>query len=552
MRRGSGTGLAPLVLVGIAALVASAEGGVLTGIGAIPDPFSPNVDGVYDSTAVHYTLSETAAVIVSVADSSLVELATLWAGWEGAGDRRHWWNGRVGGAVAGDGRYAFVVTAVPQGGGLEQAVAPLRLDTDPPVVLQLEALPARFSPDADGVADTLTVSGSAAFAHASDRVRVRALTPSGSVVRSILPPSGSGSFRARWDGRSDSGVVSPDGLYVIEAEAWDLAGNSSEATVLIDLDIAPPRLGARFPQPGAAEFRVADTLAVVTGWAYDRAGVRAVQVSLDGVAWTGVGASGADTVDWSHALVCGACVPGVADESVSLRVRAYDGAATADGLGHVNTTTSANPILSVPVVFDVAGPIHTSSTVQAPGPRFTPGQMITISTRWDSRGYTIAADFSRVDSEFLPGLVQVIDSGGGTYLVKYVTSDANALLPVTNARVIITATDAFQRSVPDSSVTVSVATGSSEVEAFELDRNAFDPSAGESVTIGLGGGSGISRVAVYNAAGALVRSIEASGASSIAWDGRGDDGEALSSGVYFVRIRSGGNEAVRKVAVVKR
>ena len=108
------------VVVCAALLSGQASAGVLAGAGVIPNPFSPNADALYDSTAVHYALSDTAAVIVSVADSSLTGLATLWSGWEGVGVHRHWWDGRLSDAVAADGEYAFVVTAVPEQGGLEE------------------------------------------------------------------------------------------------------------------------------------------------------------------------------------------------------------------------------------------------------------------------------------------------------------------------------------------------------------------------------------------------------------------------------------------------
>ncbi len=540
------------VVVCAALLCGQASAGVLTGAGVIPNPFSPNADALYDSTAVHYTLSDTAAVIVSVADSSLAELATLWSGWEGAGVHRHWWDGRVGDAVAADGEYAFVVTAVPEQGGLEQVVSRFRLDTAPPVVQALSAYPARFSPDSDGVADTLIVSGTVTLRHEGDRVRVTAADSAGVTIREILSPSGSDSFRVLWDGRTGSATVAPDGLYAVLAEAWDLAGNSSESSLLVDLDTAAPLLGADYPIPDVAEFRVIDTLAVVTGWAFDRAGVRAVETSSDAATWLDAGVSGADTVRWSYALACTACVAGSADGTATVRVRAYDGAATADGLGHVNAAAGSVPILSFPVVFDVAGPLHEASSVPGVGTLFSPGQTITVSTRWDEGGYDIAADFSRVDSAFDPGDEQVTDSGGGVYLVKYTTSTLNSLVPVTSARVVITATDTFARAASDSSVTVSItSSGESAVEAFKLDRNSFDPSADESVTIGLGTAAGAATVEIYSMAGTLVRTIQAEAETSVEWNGSNDDGDMLSSGAYFVRIRTDDGEAVRKVAIVK-
>ncbi len=62
------------------ALVVPAAGGVISDVGVIPSPFSPNADGVFDSTAVYYSLSEQAVIVLSVADSAGGGLWTL--SWE--------------------------------------------------------------------------------------------------------------------------------------------------------------------------------------------------------------------------------------------------------------------------------------------------------------------------------------------------------------------------------------------------------------------------------------------------------------------------------------
>ncbi len=81
--RGESEKVQQLAGAGLAFLLrAAAAAGLITDVGAIPSPFSPNADGVYDSTAVFYTLSDTAAVVVSVADSTMSEILMLWSGWE--------------------------------------------------------------------------------------------------------------------------------------------------------------------------------------------------------------------------------------------------------------------------------------------------------------------------------------------------------------------------------------------------------------------------------------------------------------------------------------
>jgi hypothetical protein len=62
-------------------------------------------------------------------------------------------------------------------------------------------------------------------------------------------------------------------------------------------------------------------------------------------------------------------------------------------------------------------------------------------------------------------------------------------------------------------------------------------------------------VAVYDALGRRVRTLanglRPSGPQTLEWDGRGDTGGALPSGVYFIRLETGGTSAVRKVVLLR-
>jgi hypothetical protein len=72
---------------------------------------------------------------------------------------------------------------------------------------------------------------------------------------------------------------------------------------------------------------------------------------------------------------------------------------------------------------------------------------------------------------------------------------------------------------------------------------------------GLGGGAGRASVAVYDVAGRLVRTLVdrayPAGVQRVAWDGRSANGDAVSSGVYFVRSVSGADTHTKKVLVVR-
>ena len=63
------------------------------------------------------------------------------------------------------------------------------------------------------------------------------------------------------------------------------------------------------------------------------------------------------------------------------------------------------------------------------------------------------------------------------------------------------------------------------------------------------------RLSIYDVSGRLVRTLiserESAGEKTVRWDGRGDTGSAVSTGIYFYRITIGGFTATRKMALLK-
>jgi hypothetical protein len=301
---------------------------------------------------------------------------------------------------------------------------------------------------------------------------------------------------------------------------------------------------------------VRDPDALVEGWAYDRAGVTMLEMSLDGESWEELALSGPDpsgVVFWSYTFACTACVDslGVSDERAAVQVRGYDGTATADGLGHVNTSTTEEPILSFDIHFDVAAPVHEESSILDDFSTYENGESVRISSRWDDEGYEIYADFGAAVSGFDPEDVIVVDSGAGLYTITYTIPDDNTNVPVADAPVPITATDYFERAVSDTTITVSIDQRTDVGVSVALDKNQFDPVGGERVAIDIAGFEGDVVLEVYNLAGVLVRTIEQAAGSTLAWYGKNDADEVVASGVYFLRIAMDDTEIVRKVAVVK-
>jgi flagellar hook assembly protein FlgD len=544
-----------LFVLVITGLAPTAAADLITDLGVIPTPFSPNGDGVFDSTAVHYVLSAEADVAVSIRDSAGVELDQHFFPAQGSGEHSLWWDGKADGSVVPDGEYVIVVEADPLGGPPEEDEVACVVDTQPPEVVDFEAVPSRFSPDADGVADSLFVFLLLDHVEPSDQIVLSVVDTSGADIASLLSDTGIDSVAIYWDGTADGGGTASDGLYIVALEARDAAGNLTEDGLLVDLDTLPPLLAAYLTDAEAGEIRVADTLALAAGRAYDRAGIVSMEISDDGESWEDLAFSmpeslPAFTARWASTVTCTTCAQTGLDETRTFSVRGRDGSPTAGGQGYVNTETTANPIITFDVVFDVAGPDHVSTVVTDDDAIYLPGETITIESTFDATGYDVTADFGMVDSEFEESAVDVTPLAGGVYRVEYTISLDNTFVPVSVAPVTVTATDGFDRS--DSGVVpVSVVEGGAGGEGLVVDANSFDPTSGEDVTISSDAASEGLLVDVFNMAGVLVRMLDAEGGSSVTWDGTNQNGEFVASGVYFLWIRTGDSDTVRKVAVVK-
>ncbi len=530
-------------------------------LGAFPNPFSPNGDGVYDQVDIVYTLSDSARVEVDVFDSLGTIVRNLNAGdWEqGPGQHAYTWYGlNDGSQQQPDGRYTLSVSA----DGAEPAELVLVVDTVPALVSGLSVQPSRFTPDGDGLADSTLVSCRLESAGPDDRFWAEVVDPVDGSTLDLLTGVGADSVSVYWDGSNSAGGAAADTVYTVIVRTMDTAGNADERETLVDLDTAAPVLTVHYaPDPAVEEIRVAsnpDT--TVVGTAYDRAGVKSVEMSVDGGdTWSTIHSARGPlwdaAVEWSHLFVCEECDPGVRDDTTSVMIRAHDATLTSNGLGHYNTSSTAHPMLSFDIIFDVAPPIYRDSYTEDQDATYEVGQRIRIKSFWDAPGYTMEADFSHVDSAvdsmFDMTGVTWSDLGGGEYRIDYTTSTGDALVPVYNAPVWIRAIDMFGRAVTDTTVTVSVVESSSSVPGLSVSRNAFDPSASESVKIALGQGGDGARVQIYNMAGVLVRTLESGGAGEVTWSGKNESGEIVASGVYFLHITTAAGDATRSVAVVK-
>ncbi len=139
--------------------------------------------------------------------------------------------------LAGDGVYWWYVVAYDKVGNSEKSsVFDFTLDTVPPSVSVSESLNA-FSPNGDGIKDTLTIS---ATASEEATFTIKIYSSSGTLVITHTTTSYSTSLSWVWDGKNSNGNVVSDGTYTIYVYAKDKAGNQGVSKESVIVDTTPP------------------------------------------------------------------------------------------------------------------------------------------------------------------------------------------------------------------------------------------------------------------------------------------------------------------------
>jgi flagellar hook assembly protein FlgD len=204
-----------------------------------PRVISPNGDGVGEGATVSYSLSTRASVNAEVFDSSARLVRTLataqayrtgtksltWSGTDSVDDR------------VPDGEYRIRLTATAPG---QRVVATRKVVVDR-TLGHLAVAPAAFSPNADGRADTATISFR--LARRAD-VRVR-IMDGDRVVKHVRRlgslPKGPASFV--WNGKAKRGHETEDGVYRAQVDATTALGTRTlSAAVVVDTRVPVVRV----------------------------------------------------------------------------------------------------------------------------------------------------------------------------------------------------------------------------------------------------------------------------------------------------------------------
>ena len=235
-RAGSRTFTAPSVKPMTAAQVAlyavaiDTVGPRLSGATASGRLVSPARDGRHDRIAI-------AATSVGATRWRLTA-APLTGGTPGAAVRsidgsggapRTSWDGRTdAGTPAADGRYRLTIAVLDAAGNFKARAWDVVVDGSAPTTV-IEASPASFSPNGDGVADS-TVVGWTASEVATTTVRIY---HGAKLVRTFSIAGAQASGAIRWNGRSSGGAVVGDGTYQVRMTIQDTAGNRRTSSVAV-------------------------------------------------------------------------------------------------------------------------------------------------------------------------------------------------------------------------------------------------------------------------------------------------------------------------------
>jgi flagellar hook assembly protein FlgD len=198
---------------------------VLTEFKAGPAAISPDGDGVADALTVTYRLKRSAAVTAQVLDATGLHVGTLFSEQRQSARVQSWsWYADS----MPDGRYTLVVNARGGDGKLVTARAAVLVDR---TLGYLSAQPAVFSPNGDGLLDTITFG----FDLGSPATVAVNVVQYGRVVATVfagaLEP---GRQEFVWNGQGPAGAL-PDGQYDLSVSATDsLATVTQVARFTID------------------------------------------------------------------------------------------------------------------------------------------------------------------------------------------------------------------------------------------------------------------------------------------------------------------------------
>ncbi len=358
-------------------------------------------------------------------------------------------------------------------------------------------------------------------------------------IRTLAMTSGSVVDTLSWDGTNVDSSAVPGGDYVVQAIAEDFAGNADTARVAVLVDKAPPS----FLNSGSDSLQTDENPFEISAVAEDNDVVVGVDFSVDGgIHWAPVDDLGppGPEVAWSTTVT----LPGPTSPTSrqAIRLRATDAA------GNIGSDT-----LSVLYVDEIPEPV---STTILEGATVQDGGKVRLRTVWNLSGLRVSANFLPLDNGYnviRPETSEAVTEGPpGTYTIDYRVTPGNSRESGPYRIGIRGALGGIGSAATTDSVDINLEAlgGPRSSELVRVSANRFDPRAGEIVSVSARTTGDDIEVEVFDLSGQRVRFL--TGVGFVEWDGRGQDGQAVASGIYVLRVLvDDDEEEIRKVAVVR-
>jgi flagellar hook assembly protein FlgD len=212
---------------------------------------SPNNDGVQDVSQLRFNIKDLSPFVETnmIVYKSGKMMDVSWKDDHFSTNSQDWyaydWNGKINGSVI-QGKYLIELRATDWAGNLGYATCEVIVDTHPPIIENTLLDNPYFSPNGDGRKDAAslsfkimeeqseTIAVTAEVTGLND-VRIRNLMNNDSAAR--------GDRNLIWNGLTDGGRLSSDGIYKFKISAKDEAGNTGTCDpVEVVVDTIPPEI----------------------------------------------------------------------------------------------------------------------------------------------------------------------------------------------------------------------------------------------------------------------------------------------------------------------
>lgn len=215
---------------------------------ASPSRFSPNGDGIKDTTTFSASVSDESPTLswtITISNALGVTVRSYSGSiQETAGTASAAWDGKdSSGVVVTDGTYTATLRVTDFWGNTGTQTTSVVVQNLPPTITGLTASPNPFSPNGDSLKDATRVSATISDQSPPTTWTLVIKNGAGTTVRSFSGSGASSTFGVsqEWDGRDSTGGVVADATYTATLTATDDVGNSASRDLSLTVDtVAPP------------------------------------------------------------------------------------------------------------------------------------------------------------------------------------------------------------------------------------------------------------------------------------------------------------------------